>query len=103
MVGGNLGDDFILVGEFDLELGEPFLKLFVRRAVSVSFKRGGVLEEFLLPAIEDRGMRTIFATEVSNRLLFQQMEPENFDFLLRRELSSGFLHGHLLSIFHLPT
>ena len=72
MVGGDLGDDFIFVGEFGLVLGESFLQLLVRRAIHSPFKRGSaMLEEFLLPAVEHCRVQAILVTKVGHRLVFE--------------------------------
>src|SRR5262249_16719938 len=55
--------------------------------------RRSVLEELLLPAVEHRGMDAVLVTEVGDRGVFEEMEPQDGDLLLGREALSGLL-GH---------
>src|SRR5690349_9845014 len=43
-----------------------------------------VLEELLLPAVEDRGLESQLIAELRDVLLVQQMPPQDGDFLIRR-------------------
>jgi hypothetical protein len=52
-----------------------------------------VLEELLLPAVEDRWLSAQFIAELRDRLLIQQMPPRNGDFLFRRVVVPLLLHA----------
>jgi hypothetical protein len=39
-----------------------------------------VLEELLLPAVEDRGLQAEFIAELRDRLILEQMPPQDGDF-----------------------
>ncbi len=41
-----------------------------------------VLEELLLPPVEDRGLKAQFIAELGDRLLVQQMAPQDGDLLV---------------------
>ena len=43
-----------------------------------------ILEELLLPAVEDRGLQAQFIAELRDRLILQQMPPQDNDLLFRR-------------------
>src|ERR1039458_2084216 len=43
-----------------------------------------ILEELLLPAVEDPGLQTQFIAELRDRLLLHQMPPQDGDLLFRR-------------------
>ena len=43
-----------------------------------------VLEELLLPAVEDRWLESHFIAQLRNGLLLQQVPPQNGDLLFRR-------------------
>ncbi|MGA1998275.1 MAG: hypothetical protein ABSH45_21125 [Bryobacteraceae bacterium] len=45
---------------------------------------GAVLEKLLLPTTDRRGLQPKLITELGNRLLFQQMPPQNGDLLFSR-------------------
>ena len=49
----------------------------------------GVLEELLLPAVEHRGVDAVLVTEVGERDVLEEMEPQDGDLLLGREPLSG--------------
>ena len=53
----------------------------------------GVLEEFLLPTVEHRGVDPVLVTQVRNGGVFEKMEPKNGDLLLSCEAIPDFL-GH---------
>src|SRR5271163_4469365 len=53
----------------------------------------GVLEEFLLPTVEHRGVDPVLVTQVRDRGVFEKMEPKNGDLLLSCEAIPDFL-GH---------
>lgn len=60
-----------------LQVLDPFLfGLVIGPHLAVEGRRS-VLEELLLPSVEDRRLQSQFVTELRNRLLFQQMAPQN--------------------------
>jgi len=61
--------------DFLLRIGDPLLLCGM---VGPLFRLKGsraVLEELLLPAVEDRGLESLFFTQLRDRHLLQQMPP----------------------------
>src|SRR5689334_3726917 len=54
-----------------------------------------VLEEILLPAVEDRGLQAEFIAELRDALLLQQMPPQDGDLLFRRVVLPLLLHAFI--------
>ena len=84
MLGHQLGQDLVLGLDLLLEVGDPLL---VGGVVRLRFLLEGgraVLEELLLPAVEDRGLQAQFIAEVRDGLLLQQMAPQDGDLLFWR-------------------
>jgi len=52
-----------------------------------------VLKELLLPAVENRRLKPDFVAEFPDRLLLQQMPPQDADLLLRRIVLPFFFHA----------
>src|SRR5215470_3865552 len=52
-----------------------------------------VLEELLLPAVEDRGLESVLATQFRDRNLLQQMPPQDGNFFFRRIVLPLLLHA----------
>src|SRR5207244_8161183 len=52
-----------------------------------------VLEEFLLPAVEDRGLESLFVTQLRDRHPLQQTPPQHGNFLFRRVVLPLLLHA----------
>jgi len=52
-----------------------------------------VLEEFLLPPVEDRWLEPYFVAQLRDRLLLQQVQPQNGDLLFRRVVLPLLLHA----------
>jgi hypothetical protein len=52
-----------------------------------------VLDEFLLPAVENRRLDSCFIAQLRDGLLLQQMLPQNGDLLFRRAMLPLFLHA----------
>src|SRR5262245_25552738 len=87
------GEDFVLALELLLQEGDPPV-FGVARAAGAGLEGGrGVLEELLLPAIEHRRVDAVLVTEIGDRGVFEEMEPQDGDLLLGREALSGLL-GH---------
>jgi hypothetical protein len=51
-----------------------------------------VLEELLLPAVENGGLQAEFIAELRDRLIFQQMPPQDGDLFLRPVVLPLLLH-----------
>ena len=86
MLRHQLGQNLILGLDFLLKVGDPLLVGGVVRSRFLLEGGRAVLEELLLPAVEDRGLQAQFIAEVRDGLLLQQMPPEGGDFLFRREV-----------------
>ncbi len=56
-------------------------------------RRRSFLEELLVPAVEDRGLQAEFIAELRDRLLFQQMPPQDGDLPFRRVVRPLLLHA----------
>jgi len=52
-----------------------------------------ILEELLLLPVEDRGLEPHLIAELRNRLLLQQMPPQDGDFLFRCVMLSALFHA----------
>lgn len=55
-----------------------------------------LLEEFFLPPVENRGMKTVFVAQIRNRSLLQEVLFENLNFFPRREILALLGHGMFL-------
>jgi hypothetical protein len=97
----DLSDHFVLVGQFGLQIGDL---LFQVAAASVSKlvaalleSRGSLLEENLLPLVKLGGLDAILVTDLRKGYFFNQVPPQNLDFLLGRKIPAISFHGHSLS------
>ena len=93
MLRHQFGQDLVLGLDLLLQIGDALL---VSGVVGWPFLvEGGrpVLEELLLPAIEDRGLEPLSVTQLRDRHLLQQMPPQDGDFLFRRVVLSLLLHA----------
>jgi hypothetical protein len=54
---------------------------------------GAVLEELLLPELEEVHREVVFLADVGDRLLLQEVEAEHGDLLFRREVPAFSGHG----------
>src|SRR6516165_3430145 len=93
MLSHQLGEDLILGLDLLLQVRDPLL---VGGVVGWSLLLEGgraVLEELLLPAVEDRGLQAQFIAELRDRLLLQQMPPEDGHLLFRRVVLPLLLHA----------
>src|ERR1051325_1813846 len=93
MFAHQLGQDLILALDLLLQILDAFL--LRRMAVAgLSLKSGRpVLEEFLLPAVEDRRLEAQFVTEFGYRLVLQEMPPQDGDLLLGCVMLSCLFHA----------
>src|SRR5215472_6335791 len=84
-----------LVLDLDLlgQIVDPFL---VGGAVAAGLGckgRGPVLEKLLLPTVKDGRLESQFIAELRDRLLFQQMAPQDGDLLFGGVVLSYFFHA----------
>src|SRR5450755_1515925 len=86
-------EDFVLTLELLFQKRDPPV-LVVAGTAGAGLECGsGVLEEFLLPPVEHRGVDPVLVTQVRNGGVFEEMEPKNGDLLLSCEAIADFL-GH---------
>jgi len=78
------------VTEFD---EKPIVRQIILEEPGLPAAGRPVLEEFLLPTVEHRRPQSKLATELGNRLLFQQMPPQNGDRLFSAVMLSWFRHA----------
>jgi len=79
------GENFVLALEFGFESGDlAFLSGCIGLAAfaMVLEGRGAVLEELLLPEIEEVDREVVLLTDVRDGLLLQEVEAQETDFLL---------------------
>jgi hypothetical protein len=75
------GEDLVLALDLFLQVLDPFLfGLGVGSGLKMEGRRA-VLKQFLLPAVEDGGLQLQLVTELGDRLLLQQMAPQDGDLL----------------------
>jgi hypothetical protein len=85
------GEDFVLALEFVLEGGNltVFGVEFGLAAFAGIVKGGGaVLEELLLPEVEEVNGEVVFLADVGNGLLLQEMESKESDLLVRGKVTA---------------
>jgi len=87
-----LGEDLVLGLDLLLQVGDPLLLCGVVGWPLLLEGRRPVLEELFLPAVEDRGLQAQLIAELGDRLLVQQMPPQDGDFLFRRVVLPLLLH-----------
>jgi len=76
-----------------VKVGDPFLLGGMVRPCFLLEGSSPVLEEFLLPAVEDRRLESHFIAQLRDGLLLQQVPPQNGDLLFRRVLLPLLLHA----------
>jgi hypothetical protein len=90
------GQDLILALDLLLQVLDPLLfGLVVGSRLGLEGRRP-VVEELLLPAVEDGRLQPQLVTELGDRLLLQQMAPQNGDLLFCGVVLSWFLHAFSL-------
>ena len=81
MLGHQLGEHFVLGLDFLLQPRDAFL-LGGTAVAGLGLEGGGaVLKEFFLPAVEYRRLRGEFVADLRDRLVLDQMAPQNADLL----------------------
>jgi hypothetical protein len=81
VLGHQLGQDLILRLDLLFQVGDPLLVGGVVGCPLLLEGGRAVLEELLLPAVDDRGLQAEFIAELRDGLLLQQMSPQDGDLL----------------------
>jgi hypothetical protein len=92
MLGHQLSQNLVL-GLDLLQVGDPAL---VGGVVGWPLLLEGgrpILEELLLPTVEDRGLQALLIAELRDRLLLQQVPPQDGDLLFRRVVLPLLFHA----------
>jgi hypothetical protein len=71
MLGHQFGQDLVFGLDFLLQILDPFLFRLLAGSRPGLKSRRPVLEEFLLPAVEHRGLQAMLVTKLRDRLLLQ--------------------------------
>src|SRR3954452_1480334 len=87
------GEDFVLALELLFQGGDPAILVIAGTSSPGLERGGGVLEEFLLPAIGHGGVDAVPITEVGDGGVFEEMEPKDGGLLLDGESFPSLL-GH---------
>src|SRR3954454_9024772 len=87
------GEDFVLALELLFQGGDPAILVIAGTSGPGLERGGGVLEEILLPAIEQGGVDDVPITEVRDGGVFEEMEPKDGGLLLDGESFPSLL-GH---------
>ena len=93
MLPDEFGQDFVLALDLLLQVRNALLLGLVIGAAFGLEGGGPVFEEFLLPTVEHRWLQSQLVTELRDRLLLQQMPPEDGDLLISGVMLSWFLHA----------
>src|SRR4051812_19625815 len=93
MLSHQLRRNLVLCLDLLLQVGDPLLVGGVVRPRFLLEGGRSVLEEFLLPAVEDRGLQTEFIAELRDRFVLQQMPPEDGHLLFRCVVLPLLLHA----------
>jgi hypothetical protein len=83
MLGHQLRQNLVLSLDLLLQVSDPLLVGGVVRSRLLLEGGRAVLEELLLPVVEDRGLESQLIAELRDWLLLQQMPPQDGDFLRR--------------------
>ena len=93
MIFHQFGNDFVLALELVTQGGDGSLEVAFRRGVLALEGAGAVLEELLLPDVEERGRELVLVAEVRDGHAVDQMAPKDGDLLDRRVVLAGLSHG----------
>jgi hypothetical protein len=93
MLGHQLSQDLVLRLDLLLQVGDPLLVGGMVGWPLLLEGRRAVLEELLLPPIEDCGLQAELVAELRDGLLLNQMPPEDGDLLFRRVVLPLLLHA----------
>src|SRR3954447_3689687 len=86
-------DDFVLALELVAQRGDGALEVALGRGVLALEGGRAVLEELLLPEVEERGRELVLVAEVRDGDAVDQMAPKDGDLLDRRIVLAGLSHG----------
>ena len=86
-------DDLVLALELVAQRGDGPLEVALRRGVLALEGGRSVLEELLLPEIEERGRKLMLIAEVRDGHVVDQMAPKDGHLLDRRIVLAGLPQG----------
>src|SRR5215468_5740049 len=86
-------DDLVLALELVAQCGDRALEMALGRGVLPFEGRRAVLEELLLPEVEQCGRELVLVAEVRDGDVVDEMTPQDGDLLDRRIVLSGLPHG----------
>src|SRR6516225_4762219 len=86
-------DDLVLAPELVARRGDGPLEVALRRGVLALEGGRSVLEELLLPEVEQGGGELMLVAAVRDGDVVDQMAPEDGDLLNRRIVLAGLPHG----------
>ena len=87
------GDDLVLALELVAEGGDGPMEVALGGGVLALERGGPVLEELLLPEVEQRGRELMLVAEVRDGDAVDEMTPEDGDLLDRRIVLPRLSHG----------
>src|SRR5262245_37936700 len=87
------GDDFVLALELVAEGGDGSVEVALGGGALALEGGGAVLEELLLPEVEQGGRELMLIAEVGDGHAVDQVTPEDGDLLDRRIALAGLSHG----------
>src|SRR5215471_3794423 len=93
MLRHQFGQHLVLDLDFLGQIVDPFLVGLAVAAGLGCKGRGPVLEKLLLPTVKDGRLESQFIAELRDRLLFQQMAPQDGDLLFGGVVLSYFFHA----------
>ena len=93
MLRHQLRQNLVLGLDLLLQVGDPLLLGGMVGPCFVLESSRPVLEELLLPAVEDRRLQANLIAQLRDWLLVQQMPPQNGDLLFRRVVLPLLLHA----------
>ena len=93
MLRHELGQNLVLCLDLFLQVFDPLVLGGMVRPNFLLEGSSPVLEEFLLPAVEDRRLESHFIAQLRDGLLLQQMPPQDGDLLFRRVVLPLLLHA----------
>jgi hypothetical protein len=82
VLGHQFGENFVLGLDFLLQPRDAFLLGLATAAILGLESGGAVLKEFFLPAVENCRLKCQLVAELRDRLVVDQMPPQNGDLLL---------------------
>ena len=81
MLGHQFGENFVLGSDFLLQPRDAFLLGLATAAILGLESGGAVFKEFFLPTVENRRLKYQLVAELRDRLVVNQMPPQNGDLL----------------------